>query len=121
MQDASQKELVEKVPARKKKQRRGPDEGNILWKLYTALGSVRVNEFREMLKSHGINPLTFNSQTARTYKVSRMRAGYLQLYRDFFLESGVDLNDIVAAELAEVAQPAPATASQQFDKNEQEG
>ncbi|MDO7873665.1 hypothetical protein Q5H93_02890 [Hymenobacter sp. ASUV-10] len=110
MQAASQTAEAEKVPARKKKQRRGPDEGNILWKLYSELGSVRRAEFQALLKENSIHPFTFNSQTAATFNVSRMRASSFKLYRDFFLESGVDLNDHATA-------TEPAQGTQKFDHN----
>lgn len=120
MQDASQNASAEKVPAKSRRLRRGPDEGNILWNLYSTMGTVRMKEFRDLLETHHIPLLNFNSQTKKDFKLSRMQAGRLQLYRDFFLESGVDLNDVVAAELAENT-PAPATASQEFHANEQQG
>lgn len=87
------------TPKKGKGHTRKPDEGNILWKLYCELGRTRLAEFKELLKKAGIKFNTFIAHTGRTKQLSNLQPEQLATYRGFFLESNVDLADVMANEV----------------------
>ena len=82
---------------------RKPNEGNILWKLYCELGRTRLGEFRALLQKAGIHFNTFISHTATAKQLSSIQPEHLATYRGFFLESGVDLGEMMVQEVKAAA------------------
>lgn len=105
------------TPKKGKGHVRKPNEGNILWKLYCELGRTRLAEFKALLKKAGIGFNTFVSHTRKGKLLGTIQPEQLAAYRGFFLESAVDLADVMANEV----KAAPITATQQYQANEQQG
>ena len=92
-------------PKKGKGHTRKPNEGNILWKLYCELGRTRLEEFKALLKKAGINFNTFLSHTKTGKLLGTIQPEQLATYRGFFLESAVDLADVMANEVKAAITP----------------
>lgn len=77
---------------------RQPHEGNRLWAEYCELGRTRLAEFKAKLKAASIPFNTFTYDTASTRRLGSIATERMQVYRDFFLESGVDLFAVIESE-----------------------
>ena len=107
------KPQCEKKP-RKKLVLRGPDDGNLLWKLYSELGATRKAEFKKKLADVGIPLGTFHNDTESTRALGIIRADRIVIYREFFLKDGVDLYQEVARPQEEARQQAARTVGLQL-------
>ncbi len=100
---------------RKKRAVRGPDAGNLLWKLYSELGATRRNEFKAALAAEGINYWEFNQDGQANKELGKLAIYRAAVYIAFF---GEEFGDAIIPQKTLALREHPRTATQQFDENE---
>lgn len=89
-------------PARKTRILRGPDDGNLLWKLYKELGETRRLQFAAMLAENGYPYWRFSQDGQANIALGSLPVVRFALYAAFFGE----------ALTAALPWPAPAPTAQ---------
>ena len=111
MQNVSQ---PDKPSRRQRAPKRGPKNGNILWRLFQELGYSGKQAFWEQV---GVCTAAFSKHSKASYSLGRMDTRFFFAYRDFFLAHGG--HDIMEDYHGE-GRPSqrPVLASDQFHENE---
>lgn len=91
---------------------RGPDDGNLLWKLYSELGATRKREFRDLMPAADFHYNQFVNDSMASRALRYIPVYRAAVYAAFFGD------DFVWQKPATGGRRAPTTATQQYHENE---
>lgn len=94
---------------------RGPNDGNLLWKLYSELGATRRQELLDALESGGVNYDQLYRDGLATRELGKLPISRAAIYIGFFGDEFADA--IIPLKKHELSGKL-LTASQQYHANE---
>ena len=99
---------------------RGPDDGNLLWKLYCELGVSRRHDFKAALTEAGFDYWQFHQDSQAGRNLGLVPYARVIVYVNFFgPDFAKEIQHGPAAPLpATSGRRAPTTATQQYHENE---